>query len=66
MNEELAKVIEIYGDGKVKVEMKKNAGCKTCAAKSNCFGLSKNIRHIIAIDPIGVNVGYIVKAIQIL
>ena len=61
MNEEPAKVIEVYGDGKVKVEMKKNAACKTCATKSNCFGLSKNIRHIIAIDPIGVKVDQIVK-----
>jgi sigma-E factor negative regulatory protein RseC len=61
MNEEPAKVIEIYGDGKVKVEMKKNAACKTCAAKSNCFGLSKNTRHITAIDPIGVKVGNFVK-----
>ncbi len=61
MRDEPAKVIEVYGNGKVKVEMKKNMSCKTCAAKSNCFGLSKNIRHITANDPIGVKVDQIVK-----
>ena len=61
MNEEPAKVIEVYGNGKVKVEMKKNAACKTCGAKSNCFGLSKEIRHITVNDPIGAKVGQLVK-----
>lgn len=59
-NEEVATVVEVYDNGRVKVEMRQKETCGTCAAKSFCSVIAGGVRQLKAVDPIGVKVGQIV------
>ncbi len=57
MDKEPARVVAIYNDGKVVVEMEPNSACQTCSTKSFSSDKGNSLRRIVAKDPIGVNFG---------